>query len=143
MKKLMLKDCEIDSINLKNIIAICVFGSYHEEVFNKDRSDIDIMILSKNQLEFEDEMEIEDYLQKVLSEYFSHDNIHFTFINEFNYPFSEILLISNDKIIFKEEEYLDYVLGYSAFKRDREALEVIREENLKDLCLYRNDLLSI
>ncbi|WP_243280508.1 nucleotidyltransferase domain-containing protein [Clostridium sp. 1001271B_151109_B4] len=101
------------------------------------------MILSKNQLEFDDEMEIEDYLQKVLSEYFSHDNIHFTFINEFNYPFSEIFLINNDKIIFKEEEYLDYVLGYSAFKRDREALEVIREENLKDLCLYRNGLLSI
>ena len=55
--------------------------------------------------------------------------------------FSEILLISDDKIIFQEEEYLDYVLGYSAFKSDREALEVMREENLKDLESFRNGLL--
>ena len=48
-----------------------------------------------------DEIEIEDYLQKILSEYFSYDNLHFTFISEFNYPFSEILLISDDKIIFQ------------------------------------------
>ena len=115
--------------------------SENEKVFDKDRSDIDIMILSKYQLELYDEIEIEDYLQKILSEYFSYDNLHFTFISEFNYPFSEILLISDDKIIFQEEEYLDYVLGYSAFKRDREALEVMREENLKDLESFRNGLL--
>lgn len=141
MKKLMLKNCKIDATKLKDVIALCVFGSYHEKVFDKDRSDIDIMILSKYQLELYDEIEIEDYLQKILSEYFSYDNLHFTFISEFNYPFSEILLISDDKIIFQEEEYLDYVLGYSAFKRDREALEVMREENPKDLGSFRNGLL--
>lgn len=70
MKKLMLKNCKIDSTKLKDIIALCVFGSYHEKVFDKDRSDIDIMILSKYQLELYDEIEIEDYLQKILSEYF-------------------------------------------------------------------------
>lgn len=64
MKKLMLKNCKIDSTKLKDIIALCVFGSYHEKVFDKDRSDIDIMILSKYQLELYDEIEIEDYLQK-------------------------------------------------------------------------------
>lgn len=100
MKKLMLKNCKIDATKLKDVIALCVFGSYHEKVFDKDRSDIDIMILSKYQLELYDEIEIEDYLQKILSEYFSYDNLHFTFISEFNYPFSEILLISDDKIIF-------------------------------------------
>ena len=64
MKKLMLKNCKIDATKLKDIIALCVFGSYHEKVFDKDRSDIDIMILSKYQLELYDEIEIEDYLQK-------------------------------------------------------------------------------
>ena len=34
------------------------------------------MILSKYQLELYDEIEIEDYLQKILSEYFSYDNLH-------------------------------------------------------------------
>ena len=123
--------------HLKTVI---LYGSYARGDYKAD-SDIDIMILSKYQLELYDEIEIEDYLQKILSEYFSYDNLHFTFISEFNYPFSEILLISDDKIIFQEEEYLDYVLGYSAFKRDREALEVMREENLKDLESFRNGLL--
>lgn len=141
MDKVMLKDCKVKVDKLNDIIALCVFGSYHEKVFNKERSDIDIMILSKRELDFDCEIEIEDYLQKILSEHFAHNNLHFTFISEFNYPFSEIFLISNDKIILKEEEYLDYVLGYSAFKRDREALEIIREENLKDLEAYRGGLL--
>lgn len=70
MKKLMLKNWKIDASKLKDVIELCVFGSYHEKVFDKDRSDIDIMILSKYQLELYDEIEIEDYLQKILSEYF-------------------------------------------------------------------------
>ncbi len=61
------------------------------------------MILSKYQLELYDEIEIEDYLQKILSEYFFIWQSSFTFISEFNYPFSEILLISDDKIIFKKK----------------------------------------
>ena len=44
MKKLMLKNCKIDATKLKDVIALCVFGSYHEKVFDKDRSDIDIML---------------------------------------------------------------------------------------------------
>ena len=44
-------------------------------------------------------------------------------------------------MIFQEEEYIDYVLGYSFFKRDREALEIMRKENLKDLESCRNALL--
>lgn len=132
MKDIMLKDCKLDIEKLQSIISIGVFGSYHEDCFNKDRSDIDILILSSTQLEWDEELDIEDYLQSILPKHFSHDNIHYTFISEFNYPFSELLLISKDKIIFKEEAYLDYVLGYSTFKRDRENLELIRNENLKD-----------
>ena len=141
MGKIMLKDCILDTSNLNDIIAVGVFGSYHESVFDKSRSDIDILILSKNELDFDEELDIEDYLQSILPKYFNHENIHYTFISEFNYPFSELLLISKDKIVFKEEEYLEYTLGYSAFKRDRESLEIMREENLKDLEVYRNGLL--
>ena len=141
MEKVMIKNCKVESDRLQNIISIGVFGSYHENCFNKDRSDIDIMIISSMELELDDEFEIEDYLQGILSEYFCHENIHYTFISGFSYPFSELFIISNDKIIFKEEDYLEYVLGYSSFKRDRENLEIIREQNLKDLEVYRNGIL--
>lgn len=141
MKKIMLNTCILDFENLKNVICISVFGSYHEKFFSKDRSDIDIAILLSNELDWCKEFEIEDYLQSILPKHFSHNNIHYTFLTNFNYPFSELLLTSNDKIILKEEAYLDYSLGYSAFKRDRENLEIIRNENLKDLKEYRSGLL--
>ena len=99
------------------------------------------MILLKKELDFNEEFEIEEYLDSILPGYFNHNNIHYTFIHEFNYPFSELLLMSKDKIIFDEEKYLDYVLGYSVFKRDREPLEIIRNENLKELEAIKNGLL--
>ena len=121
MEKIMIKDCPLNKEYLNNVLAIGTFGSYHEECFDKNRSDIDVMILLKKELDFNDEFEIEDYLNSILPEYFKHD---------FNYPFSELLLMSNDKIIFDEEKYLDYLLGYSTFKRDREPLEVIRNKEI-------------
>lgn len=141
MKKVFLKDCNIPKDKLENVIAIAVFGSYHEDCFIVNKSDIDVIILLSKKLNWNDELDIEDYLQPILSSHFSYDNIHYTFIDEFNYPFSELLLISNDKIIFKEESYLDYTLGYSTFKRDRENLEIIRNENLKSLEDIKNGLL--
>lgn len=141
MEKLMIKDCQLNNECLKDVLSIGIFGSYHEECFDKNRSDIDVMILLTKELDFDEEFEIEDYLDGILPEYFNHNNIHYTFIHDFNYPFSELLLMSEDKIIFDEEKYLDYLLGYSAFKRDREPLEVIRNENLKELEAIRNGLL--
>ncbi|MGL5615070.1 MAG: nucleotidyltransferase domain-containing protein [Sarcina sp.] len=141
MKKIMLKDCILDKKNLNEVIAIAIFGSYHEKSFDKNRSDIDLLILLKKEVEIEREFEIEEYLENILKEYFNHNNIHCTFINDFNYPFSELLLISKDKIIFKEEQYLNYTLGYSVFKRDREFLEIMKEENLRELEEFKNGLL--
>lgn len=140
MKSIMLKDCNLNEDNLRDIISIGVFGSYHEKSFDKNRSDIDILILSENELDFNREFEIEEYLETILPQYFSHKDIHYTFVNDFNYPFSELLLISKDKIILKEEKYLDYVLGYSAFKRDRENLEIIRYNNLREFEEYKRGL---
>lgn len=141
MEKLMIKDCPLNNEYLNDVLSIGIFGSYHEECFDKNRSDIDVMILLKKELDFNEEFEIEEYLDSILPGYFNHNNIHYTFIHEFNYPFSELLLMSKDKIIFDEEKYLDYVLGYSVFKRDREPLEIIRNENLKELEAIKNGLL--
>ena len=141
MDKIKLNSCNLDLNKLKDIICIATFGSYHEECFNKDRSDIDVMILSSRELEWENELEIEDYLQPILKKHFKHENIHLTFVNDFVYPFSELLITSKDKIIILEEKYLDYSLGYSCFKRDREYLEIIRKENLKDIKEYKSGLL--
>jgi len=141
MGKVMLKNCKLDFEKLPKVISTGVFGSYHEECFCKGRSDIDVIILTKNELDWQEEFEIEDYLQTMLPGYFSDENIHYTFINDFNYPFGELLLVSKDKIIIDEEAYLDYTLGYSAFERDRENLEIIRNQNLKDLEELKNGIL--
>ncbi len=141
MSKVMLQNCKLEFEKLSKVISIGVFGSYHEECFCKERSDIDVIILTKNELDWQEEFEIEEYLQTTLPQYFSHENIHYTFIHGFNYPFSELLLASKDKIIVDEEAYLDYTLGYLVFKRDRENLEIIRNQNLKDLEGYKNGVL--
>ncbi|MEG0014267.1 MAG: nucleotidyltransferase domain-containing protein [Cellulosilyticaceae bacterium] len=141
MRDVMLRTCNLDQERLEQVISIGVFGSYHEKRFNKEHSDIDIIILLKEELHWEQEFEIEEYLESELPRYFKHNNMHYTFVNGFNYPFSELLLISEDKIIIDEEKYLDYVLGYSCFKRDRENLEIIREKNLKDLEELKNGIL--
>ena len=71
MKKLMLKNCKIDATKLKDVIALCVFGSYHEKVFDKDRSDIDIMIL----LDLSD-MDIKQYRHELSGETFDFNMDH-------------------------------------------------------------------
>lgn len=132
----LIKDSGIDIDMIYDVIALCTFGSYNESCWDKERSDIDVMVLSNTELEWTREMEIEDYLTHHLSVYFNHENIHITFINDFVYPFGEIMISSPNKIILQEERYLDYILGYSSFKRDREYLEIIRDYHLKEIGLY-------
>jgi len=136
-----LSDCTLNLNKFDTIISICTFGSYNESCFDKSRSDIDVMILLNRELQWEEEMEIEDFLQTILPLYFNHKDIHYTFVSDFIYPFSEIFIESKDRIIILEEAYLDYILGYSCFKRDREYLETIKELNLKSMEEYKHGLL--
>lgn len=136
-----LKGINIDVKKLEDVIALCTFGSYNENCWDKNRSDIDVMVLLSKELQWELELEIEDYLTEFCSEYFNHCNIHITFINGFVYPFGELMIASENKLILDTEKYLDYVLGYSCFKRDREYLEIIREYHLKEREDYTNGLL--
>jgi len=131
-----IKKSGLDIYMFYDVIALCTFGSYNESCWDKERSDIDVMVLSNIELEWNREMEIEDYLTNHLSVYFNHENIHITFINDFVYPFGEIMISSPNKIILQEEQYLDYILGYSCFKRDREYLEIIRDYHLKERGRY-------
>lgn len=43
----MIKDCQLNNECLKDVLSIGIFGSYHEECFDKNRSDIDVMILRR------------------------------------------------------------------------------------------------
>ncbi|MEG2655967.1 MAG: nucleotidyltransferase domain-containing protein [Clostridium sp.] len=130
MKLVSKSGLDIDMIY--DVISLCTFGSYNESCWDKERSDIDVMVLSNEELEWNREIEIEDYLTNHLSGYFNHDNIHITFINDVIYPFGEIMIASPNKFILQEEKYLDYILAYSCFKRDREYLEIIRDYHLKE-----------
>lgn len=136
-----LKDININIKKLEDVIALCTFGSYNEGCWDKNRSDIDVMVLLTKELTWEVEIELEDYLTDLCSNYFNHDNIHITFISGFIYPFGEIMIASPNKFIIDSEKYLDYVLGYSAFKRDREYLEIIRDYHLQEMEAYHNGLL--
>ncbi|MBU3146556.1 nucleotidyltransferase domain-containing protein [Clostridium sp. CF012] len=71
---------------------VIIFGSYNESCFDKSRSDIDVMILLIRELQWEEEMEIEDFLQTILPNYFNHKDIHYTFVSDFIYPFLPIIL---------------------------------------------------
>lgn len=136
-----LDGANIDINKLRDVIALCTFGSYNENCWDKNRSDIDVMVLLSKELEWDCELEIEDYLTEFCLDYFNHDNIHITFINGFVYPFGEIMIASPNKLVLETEKYLDYVIGYSAFKRDREYLEIIRDYHLKEREAYNNGLL--
>ncbi|NFL53774.1 nucleotidyltransferase domain-containing protein, partial [Clostridium botulinum] len=48
MNKIKLRDCQLNFNKLKNNICIATFGSYNETCFDKNRSDIDVKILTIN-----------------------------------------------------------------------------------------------
>lgn len=107
----------------ENVISLTLFGSYNTRFWNKERSDIDILVLVKHS-DFDLECKLEDYYYPLLKEYFEHDNIHFTFIalNNFDTVFADIYIDFTDKIIFDMELHYDFLLYISKFNRVNERL---------------------
>lgn len=107
----------------ENVISLTLFGSYNTRFWNKERSDIDILVLVKRS-DFDLECKLEDYYYPLLKEYFGHDNIHFTFIalNNFDTVFADIYIDFTDKIIFDMELHYDFLLYISKFNRVNESL---------------------
>ncbi|MBM7872035.1 putative nucleotidyltransferase [Clostridium pascui] len=107
----------------ENVISLTLFGSYNTSFWNKERSDIDILVLVKH-LDFDLECKLEDYYYPLLKEYFEHDNIHFTFIalNNFDTVFADIYIDFTDKVIFDMELHYDFLLYISKFNRVNERL---------------------
>ncbi|WP_186429692.1 nucleotidyltransferase domain-containing protein [Clostridium sp. BSD9I1] len=107
----------------ENVISLTLFGSYNTRFWNKERSDIDILVLVKHS-DFDLECKLEDYYYPLLKEYFEYDNIHFTFIalNNFDTVFADIYIDFTDKIIFDMELHYDFLLYISKFNRVNERL---------------------
>lgn len=87
MNKIKLRDCQLNFNKLKDIICIATFGSYNETCFDKNRSDIDVMILSINELEWEDEI-----IDEAMISYFNS-------FCEFIIDMCETYLVSTDNFI--------------------------------------------
>lgn len=116
MKKL-LSDLKLKKKN-DNIISFTLFGSYNTKYWSEERSDIDILVLMKND-DFSIEFEVEEEYKKIFSEYFNHDDIHFTFIklNSFDTVFADIYIDFTDKIIFNIDKHFDYLMYINKFNR--------------------------
>lgn len=128
MKKL-LSDLNIDIKN-ENLISLTLFGSYNTKHWYEGKSDIDILVLVKKN-DFDTEFEIENTYREILQNYFSNDNIHFTFIGlrDFDTVFADIYIDYDDKIIFDKNLHYDFLMYISKFNRVNEHLiKLVRED---------------
>jgi len=106
-----------------NVISLTLFGSYNTEVWDKDRSDIDILVLLKHR-DFDIEYKVEEFYFPILSSYFENKKIHFTFIElrDFESVFADIYIDYEDKIIFDLNEHFNYLMYISKYNRVNENL---------------------
>ena len=63
-----------------NSLIICVveFGSFRTESWIKDRSDIDLLVITAPNVTFMDTLEIEDDVLEIAREFYKYPNIHLT-----------------------------------------------------------------
>lgn len=117
-----LSSCSLERYD-DNVISLTLFGSYNTKYWNSHKSDIDILVLVKYS-DFNLEYKIEEYYYPKLSEYFNHNDIHFTFIalNNFDTVFADIYIDFNDKIFFDINLHYDFLLYISKFNRVNENL---------------------
>ena len=92
-----------------NIIALALLGSYNTEVWIKNKSDIDVLVLLDEKRDVTFEFRLEDELIPSLEEFFKYNNIHLTFlyISEFDSSLARCYIDSNDKMIIIKKLIFD------------------------------------
>ena len=95
---------------LKNIICVVEFGSFRTESWIKDRSDIDLLVITAPNVTFMDTLEIEDDILEIAREFYKYPNIHLTFLlfKDFHSKFAKIAIDSEKKYILNEEKWYDF-----------------------------------
>ena len=128
---------EADYLNeikkIGEVICISEFGSYRTEYWNKDRSDIDLVVVVKPKVSFMDTLDIEDEILELSKQYYNYDNIHLTFVlfKDFPIKYARFAVDSNKKYIIEEELWYDfqhYVLKYARNNSNFEKMLKIDEQ---------------
>lgn len=122
---------ELKKIN--GIVALSKFGSHGTEYWIDGRSDIDIAVVVKPNISFDDTLYMEDELENILKEYYNYDNIHLTFImfKDFTTKYARIAVDSNEIYIIDYDFWYDfqhYVLKYARNNREFEKKLKIDEQ---------------
>ncbi|WP_415281511.1 nucleotidyltransferase domain-containing protein [Clostridium perfringens] len=65
---------------MKSIIYVVEFGSFRTEAWIKDRSDIDLLVITAANVTFMDTIEIEDEILDITKEFYNYSYIHLIFI---------------------------------------------------------------
>ena len=109
----------------REIIALCEFGSYGTKDWIKDRSDIDLIIVTKPNVTFLDTFEIEDEIKEIATEFYKYDKIHLTFLlfKDFSNKYARIAVDSDKKYILDEERWYDFNHYVLKSARNNEKLE--------------------
>lgn len=104
--------------NIQGIVGISVFGSYGTDMWIEGRSDIDVAVILKSGITFQDTLKMEDNIEEVLEKHFNYDNIHLTFImfNDFSCKYARMAIDSEIQFIVDYDSWFDfqhYVLKYA------------------------------
>lgn len=94
----------------QEIIALCIFGSYGTDMWIKDRSDIDLIVVVGPKITFLDTFDIEDEIKEIANEFYDYNNIHLTFVlfNDFANKYARLAVDSDNKYILNEERWYDF-----------------------------------
>lgn len=117
----------------ENIIALATFGSYGTDYWIKNKSDIDIFVLTSPLKNISEEFDLEDDLLPVLEGYFNYPKIHLTFLylNDFASPLAKQYIDSKNKLVLDPLREMDFRLYVNKYLRSNEWLDnLINDDTL-------------
>ncbi|MEA4825016.1 MAG: nucleotidyltransferase domain-containing protein [Clostridium sp.] len=119
--------------NIHGIVAISQFGSYGTEYWIKDRSDIDLAVITEPNITYMETLNMEDELINIFKEHYGYEYIHLTFIlfKEFYSKYARIAVDSDNIFIVDEDRWFDfqhYVLKHARNNREFEKRLKIDEQ---------------